>query len=291
MGKKNMLSMKKLETFFMKEISDFEALKKCKEGIHRFNLNYKNLTCSKCGFEFRIPEDESKDYLKSREPYNFWDDIITQKNKEIIPFLKENLTPLFVDAFDLLNPRHEANDLLKAALNLLESPLMPILVELDKRYVSIDKIDTKCRFGKHSLTFEDPQSASLIEEKKALQISTKKNQSKGIWCKNCGLLILSMSDVRWNHFKEESLERINSKRFMIRQNIQKCFSKLEELNWITLKEKERFQSLINSYNPSEREDLLNFFTKLDENSPRLFLINFRQRRIGSSRAEQTLSEE
>ncbi|MBA7555095.1 hypothetical protein ES705_47745 [subsurface metagenome] len=64
MGKKNMLSMKKLEIFIMKEISLFEALKKCEEGIHKFDLNWDRLTCSKCGFESQIPEDESKDYLK-----------------------------------------------------------------------------------------------------------------------------------------------------------------------------------------------------------------------------------
>lgn len=268
-----MLSMKKLETLIVKKISDFEALKKCEEGIHRFTLNWDRLTCNRCNFEFRIPEDELKDYLIARQPYNFWDDIITQKNKEVIQFLRENLTPLFDDAFELLNPRHKADDLLRAALKLLKSPLMPILVELDKRNVSINKIKRNCRFDKHLLTFEDSQSTSFNEGKDSPEIFADIKQSKGIWCKNCGLLILSMSDTRWNRFKDDPLEKVDSKRLRIRRTIQQYFKNLEELNWITLKEKERFQALINSYSPSEREELLKFFAKIHENWHPFFFIN------------------
>ncbi|MHA1148494.1 MAG: hypothetical protein ACTSR8_09635, partial [Promethearchaeota archaeon] len=265
MGKKHMLSMKKLEIFILKEVSHFDALKKCEDGIHKFKFQrYRNsLTCNKSNFEFKIPEDELKDYLIDHQPAKFWDDVHDKINNDWIQILKEKLLPLMNNALELLNLKQHREELIKTARSLLESPLMPVLSELDKKGISIDKVKFKCKFGDHLLTYEDPQSSSIPNAKDKLGILADTLQSKGIWCKHCGQLILSMTENRWQHFREGSLKKIKSQKLLIRRKLQEYFRKLEKYNWMTLKEKERFQELVNSYPPSERENLLKYLAKID----------------------------
>ncbi|MHA1149176.1 MAG: hypothetical protein ACTSR8_13130 [Promethearchaeota archaeon] len=228
MGKKHMLSMKKLEIFILKEVSHFEALKKCEEGIHKFKFQrYRNsLTCNKCNFEFKIPEDELKDYLIDHQPAKFWDDVRDKINDDWIKILKEKLLPLMNNALELLNPKQRGEELIKAARSLLDTPLMQVLSELDKKGISIDKVKFKCKFGEHLLTYEDPQSSFLPNAKDKFDVLSEPLQSKGIWCKYCGQLILSMKEDRWQYFKEGAINKIESQKLLIRRNLQEYFHKL-----------------------------------------------------------------